>query len=100
MLSECWKRLTKTHSDVREPQPASCVFCAIAAGQAVNGRRTALLHEDAHVVAFTDRSPAAAAHILVCPRDHIVSARHLRPESGADVELGAPPGAAGTPLRH
>ncbi len=81
-------RLTGGDSD-RTPRPETCVFCAIAAGEAVDGRRPQLLHQDARVVAFADRSPAAGTHILVCSREHIVSARHLRAETRGDAELGA-----------
>jgi hypothetical protein len=89
---QCLRRLHArlTGSDAeRTPAPATCVFCAIAAGEAVDGRRPHLLHQDARVVAFADRAPAAGTHILVCPRDHIVSARHLRAETRGDAELGA-----------
>jgi diadenosine tetraphosphate (Ap4A) HIT family hydrolase len=48
-----------------------------------------LLHEDEQVFAFLDRAPAAAAHILVCPKAHVVSARHLHAHTLGDAELGA-----------
>jgi hypothetical protein len=37
-------RLTGAFSD-RTPQPDACVFCAIAAGRVVDGRRAELLHQ-------------------------------------------------------
>lgn len=38
---------------------------------------TDFLHEDELVVAFPDSSPKAPTHILLIPREHIVSAAHL-----------------------
>lgn len=59
------------------PDP-DCVFCGI-----VEGRIPAdLVHEDDQVIAFPDRAPQAAVHLLVVPRDHHRDVRALgeRPE--------------------
>lgn len=58
----------------------SCIFCRIAAGEAA----AAIVYEDEHVVAFRDRSPKAAVHILVVPRKHI---RNLDDLQVGDEEL-------------
>lgn len=46
---------------------ASCVFCAILAGQAP----ASLVYEDAEIVAFLDLFPVHPGHMLVVPRLHI-----------------------------
>jgi len=46
-----------------------CIFCRIARGEIPS---TVVL-EDAGFVAFRDLHPKAAAHVLVVPREHIVS---------------------------
>ena len=81
-----WRWVTRTGPETHDrcARP-DCVFCGIANGRASG--QSHLLHEDSAVVAFEDRSPAAGTHILVCPRAHILSARHLR--GSADAELGA-----------
>eukprot|EP00931_Biecheleriopsis_adriatica_P104119 TRINITY_DN78854_c0_g1_i1.p1 TRINITY_DN78854_c0_g1~~TRINITY_DN78854_c0_g1_i1.p1 ORF type:complete len:191 (-),score=21.11 TRINITY_DN78854_c0_g1_i1:39-536(-) len=55
-----------------------CIFCKYADGS--ESPSGGLLHEDDSVVAFQDRSPAAAHHLLVIPRAHIANWRHLTPE--------------------
>jgi len=52
---------------------AGCLFCRIVAGEIP----TDFLHEDELVVAFSDLSPKAPTHILLIPREHIVSAAQL-----------------------
>jgi histidine triad (HIT) family protein len=50
-----------------------CLFCRIVAGE----MPTDFLHEDELVVAFPDISPKAPTHILLIPREHLVSAAEL-----------------------
>ena len=50
-----------------------CLFCRIIAGEIP----TDFLHEDDLVVAFRDVSPKAPTHILLIPREHLVSAAEL-----------------------
>ena len=50
-------------------QDANCIFCRIAAGQIP----ATLIHEDDHCIAFRDLSPQAPTHVLVVPREHVVS---------------------------
>jgi histidine triad (HIT) family protein len=54
---------------------SDCLFCSIAAGEIP----AKLVHEDDVVVAFRDINPQAPTHILVIPREHIVSAAELTP---------------------
>jgi histidine triad (HIT) family protein len=51
----------------------TCLFCRIAAGQIP----ATLIHDDELVIAFPDIAPRAPTHILLVPRQHIVSAGDL-----------------------
>jgi histidine triad (HIT) family protein len=46
-----------------------CLFCRIASGEISSDS----VLEDANFVAFRDINPKAAQHVLVVPREHIVS---------------------------
>jgi histidine triad (HIT) family protein len=50
-----------------------CIFCRIARGEI----GTAVVLEDADFVAFRDLQPKAPQHILVVPREHVVSLNGL-----------------------
>ncbi len=50
-----------------------CIFCGIARGQF----GTAFVLEDADFVAFRDLHPQALHHILIVPREHLVSLNDL-----------------------
>jgi histidine triad (HIT) family protein len=50
-----------------------CIFCRIARGEL----GTTFVLEDADFVAFRDLHPKAPQHILVVPREHIVSLNEL-----------------------
>lgn len=54
----------------------ACVFCEIVSGAAA----AHLVHEDAAVVAFLDRRPLFAGHVLVVPREHAETLGDLRGE--------------------
>ena len=56
-----------------------CIFCRIAAG----AFGTRFLYEDADVVAFDDVAPQAPTHVLVIPRQHIVSLATSTPADDA-----------------
>ncbi len=58
-----------------------CVFCAIAAGRA----EASVVHEDEHVVVFTDLHPVTRGHLLVVPRAHAVGLEDLDPTTGVHV---------------
>ncbi len=57
---------------------SNCIFCKIAAGQIP----AALVFQDEDVVAFRDLHPQAKDHILLIPRQHIVSMAELTKEHG------------------
>jgi histidine triad (HIT) family protein len=63
-----------------------CIFCRIARGEIPS---TVVL-EDADFVAFRDLHPKAPQHVLVVPREHIVSLNDLQ---------GGPDGLGGSLLR-
>ena len=50
-----------------------CIFCRIASGEI----GSAVVLEDADFVAFRDLHPKAPQHILVVPREHVVSLNEL-----------------------
>jgi len=50
-------------------RPSDCVFCAIAAG---SGAATTVLEDD-EFVAFLDRRPVFKGHVLLVPREHVVT---------------------------
>ncbi|MFN2568837.1 MAG: histidine triad nucleotide-binding protein [Candidatus Dormibacteria bacterium] len=58
---------------------ADCVFCLIATG----GIAAELLHDRDGVIAFRDANPQAATHILIVPRQHLVSAAELTADHDA-----------------
>ncbi|MCM1149278.1 MAG: histidine triad nucleotide-binding protein [Butyricicoccus sp.] len=65
--------MSKFHTD------PDCLFCKIAAGEIPSTR----VYEDEDVYAFRDINPQAPVHILVIPREHIVSAGALDGSSSA-----------------
>lgn len=60
-----------------------CIFCKIAGGAA----GAAFVAENAHAVAFRDLHPQAPVHVLVVPRRHVPSLRHL-PAEDAETAAG------------
>jgi histidine triad (HIT) family protein len=50
-----------------------CVFCAIVAGEAP----AEIVHRDDVAVAFLDRTPLFAGHVLVVPTEHVVTLPEL-----------------------
>ena len=55
-----------------------CLFCNLLAGEIPSEK----VHETENVLAFKDINPAAPTHVLVIPKEHIVSAQDLTPEHG------------------
>ena len=53
-----------------------CLFCRIIQHELP----AQIVHEDYHVVAFTDIRPEAPVHLLVCPRKHIPTLNDLVPD--------------------
>jgi histidine triad (HIT) family protein len=64
---------------IHDPSPASCIFCAIAAGRAP----AVVVYEDEHTMAFMDINPATRGHVLVIPKKH---ARDLLDVSAEDLQ--------------
>ena len=56
-----------------EQRDNDCLFCKIAAGEIPSD----ILYQDDEVIAFPDINPAAPIHVLIIPRKHIPSLRHL-----------------------
>ncbi len=54
---------------------SDCIFCAIAA----RDLPATLLRDDGEVLAIRDINPQAPTHVLVMPREHIVSVAELTP---------------------
>lgn len=52
---------------------SDCLFCKIAAGEIPSDR----VYEDDKVIVFKDIYPKADVHLLVIPRQHIVSLNEL-----------------------
>ena len=57
---------------------ADCLFCRIVAGEIPSTK----VHEDDLVVAIRDIAPRAPTHILLMPREHVVSAAALTEAHG------------------
>jgi histidine triad (HIT) family protein len=55
-----------------------CIFCKIAAREIP----AEILHESDTVVAFRDSNPKAPVHILLIPKEHIVSADEIERRHG------------------
>ena len=53
-----------------------CLFCRIARGEIP----AKILYDDALVMAFRDIAPAAPAHVLVIPKQHVTSLADVTPE--------------------
>lgn len=55
-----------------------CLFCQIVEGKIPSTK----VHETETVLAFEDINPGAPTHVLVIPKEHIVSAHELTTEYG------------------
>lgn len=60
---------------MRDPE---CLFCKIVHKEI----DSTLVSETENTLAFRDINPAAPTHVLIIPKDHIVSARELSAEHG------------------
>ena len=56
-----------------------CIFCKIGGGEIP----AKLVYQDAELFAFEDIAPQAPAHILICPRKHVVSLTDATAEDAA-----------------
>jgi len=50
-----------------------CLFCKIIAGEIPSD----MVYSDEHVIVIKDINPQAEVHLLVIPREHVVSLREL-----------------------
>lgn len=50
-----------------------CLFCKIIAGELPSDQ----VYSDEHVIVFEDISPKAPVHLLMVPREHIISLNEL-----------------------
>lgn len=57
-----------------------CIFCGIARGEIPSD----IVLEDAGFVAFRDIHPKAPQHVLVIPREHVVSLNDLAERPGTE----------------
>ena len=70
-----------------------CLFCKIVAGDIPADK----VYEDEHVLAFNDISPQAPTHVLLIPKEHVVSVGALEEgqrELAANLMLAVPKVAA------
>ena len=56
-----------------------CIFCKIVAGEIPAD----FIYTDEHLVVFKDIYPKAPVHILLVPREHIISLNELEPQHDA-----------------
>ncbi|MBW9205264.1 HIT family protein [Mumia sp. zg.B53] len=52
-----------------ESYDASCTFCRVVAGELA----APIVHEDADTIGFLDHRPVFKGHVLVVPREHVVT---------------------------
>ena len=57
---------------------AACIFCRIAAREAP----AEILHDSDTVVAFRDANPKAPVHVLLIPKEHVVSMEDVEERHG------------------
>lgn len=58
-----------------------CIFCKIAKGEIPSNKA----YEDDKVLAFYDLEPQAPVHILIIPKEHILSAAEITEENSGVV---------------
>lgn len=56
-----------------------CIFCKIIKGEIPTNK----VYEDETVIAFNDIEPQAPVHILIIPKEHIVSAAEINESNSA-----------------
>ncbi len=64
--------------DATQPYDDSNIFARILRGELPCNK----VYEDEHALAFHDINPQAPVHLLIIPKDHIESARQLKPGDG------------------
>jgi histidine triad (HIT) family protein len=61
---------------MRLVSPSDCLFCKIAAREI----ETAVLYEDDLAMGFRDINPKAPVHVLIIPKEHVVSLATCEPK--------------------
>ena len=56
---------------------SDCLFCKIASGELPSEK----LYEDEYILAFRDIYPQTPVHIIIIPKEHIVSAADINAEN-------------------
>jgi len=56
---------------------SDCLFCKIAKGEIPSDK----VYEDENIIAFRDIYPQAPIHILIVPKEHIVSAASINTDN-------------------
>eukprot|EP00877_Chromochloris_zofingiensis_P011393 jgi/Chrzof1/6507/Cz18g13250.t1 len=75
-MGQTTSKLGSEHQAPQAPQaPQDCIFCNIVKDPTTHN--TQVLYKDDQVVAFPDRSPAAARHLLVIPKQHVANVHTL-----------------------
>ncbi len=59
----------------------NCIFCKITAGEIPSAK----VYEDELVLAFRDINPQAPVHILVVPKEHLISAADITEQNSSIV---------------
>ncbi len=54
----------------------NCIFCKIVAGELPSNQ----VYQDDQVIVFKDINPKAPVHLLMVPREHIISLNELQPQ--------------------
>lgn len=52
----------------------NCIFCKIVAGEIPSVK----IFEDEKLIAFDDINPKAKVHVLIVPKEHIESIKHIK----------------------
>jgi histidine triad (HIT) family protein len=63
----------------RRARTMDCIFCKIIAGQIPSD----VVYKDDKVIAFRDINPMAPVHLLIIPREHIVSLNDITEQQTA-----------------
>lgn len=94
LFSSCFPSSSSTAKPAPAPvatpagAAAKCIFCA--PNLVPDSPHFRIVHHDERFIAFHDRAPAAAVHLLAVPRRHVESVRELSGEEGAELGESLP----------
>jgi len=60
---------------------SECIFCKIVAGEVPSEK----VYEDDHILVFKDIYPKAPFHVIVVPKEHIVSAADINESNSLQI---------------